>query len=1133
MKNPRLFALLSLAALLATLAGTVQVYPASHGQLLPPAEDTTALVYVPLPSHAALAQYAATGLPAYARLPGKGLLLGAGTAEQAILSQAGLAFRVLDPDITPLLEGRSQERIYVAYPLVAPPIPDWAESVPADGVPISQPNWSAYGQVLLDAGSVVVLRLDPVGAAGLAQAGVDAQPIALVPRQLGSGTEGTLPAVITPDPLVQAMMDQIVTGTLRQYDGDLSGEWPALIGGEPFTITTRNTSSGLPIRKATEYVGEHLENLGLDVEYQAWSTITNPNVIGEIPGLVHPERIWIISAHLDDTSQTPYQYAPGADDNASGSVGVLAAADILSQYRWGCTLRFALFTGEEQGLLGSKAYAHRARLRGEDIAGVINMDMIAWNTPGSDPGIDIHAKATLTPTLVLAEVYSDVIATYNLDLIPEIYASGMGGSDHAQFWIHNYPAILAIEDGGDFNPYYHTTDDQLEYLDLPYFADLTRASLGTLVHLSGCLITGGVGMADGHVTAAVGGAPIVSATVTFEDSFRNQMPATTDAAGYYTRTLPVGTYTATAWAYGYVPQTASVTIYSGTTTPQDFQLALSPVYVVSGTVSDASTGVPLYARLSLPGMPVPPRWCDPATGFYSLTLPVGVYTLHVTATAHLPLDQVVAVAGDTTQDLALEPYACVLLVDDDQNSPNVEMYYIEALDALGIDYDYANTDSGEPTPYDLTGHRIVIWATGKLNTDMLSAYNEQVLAGYLDSGGRFLLTSQDYLSSHVTSFAQDYLGVTTAGTALNQTVLTGNTGNPIGDGLGPYTLTLIPGWSSSAYRPDFVNGRQAAPFRYVNSGQNNSSNYQGSGFRSVFFGWPPELIPDSGDRADVLGAVVDWLGRCGPTGLLFGTATDAGSGAPLEAVTVTVEPGGFQALTDPAGSYSLSLVSGPYTLTAEKDGYYSQTIGVTITAGQTTTQDLALEPIPTCEPVTATDLIWDPLTPAAGEVVAFTGSATGSLPITFTWDLGDGAAAMGVTATHAYIQPGIYTVTLTAQNCATATATAARVVTVLAPCEPVTGTAFTWLPVTPTAGLAVTFTASASGTLPITYNWDLGDGAAGTGQTIRHAYAAAGTYTVALTTTNCGGAIDVYSATVTVGVPPMEEYRIYLPLVVK
>ena len=86
-------------------------------------------------------------------------------------------------------------------------------------------------------------------------------------------------------------------------------------------------------------------------------------MIGQITGETPLSPIFLIGAHLDDMPVGPT--APGADDNASGSAAVLVAADILSQYQWGCTLRFAFWTGEEQGLLGSAAYAQRSHDSGK------------------------------------------------------------------------------------------------------------------------------------------------------------------------------------------------------------------------------------------------------------------------------------------------------------------------------------------------------------------------------------------------------------------------------------------------------------------------------------------------------------------------------------------------------------------------------------------------------------------------------------------------------------------------------------------------------------------------------------------------------------------------------------------------
>jgi len=360
---------------------------------------------------------------------------------------------------------------------------------------------------------------------------------------------GTFPTVTRPDPFIQAMIDAVERDTVYQYDGDLSGEWPVTIAGESYTILTRHTDSGEPIQKATQFVGEHLSGRGLDVEYHLWDADRPPNVIGELSGETNPDEIVIISAHLD--SLPTGALAPGADDNASGSVAVLIASDILTQYDWGCTLRFAFWTGEEQGLLGSQEYAKRAFNHDEQIVAVLNLDMIGWNSPGSRPDMDLHANSNITPTLELAQLFADVVDLYELALVPQIIPNGTTRSDHGSFWRHGYTAILAIEDfstnpdsPNDFNPNYHLSSDRLEQLDLDYFTNLVKASVGTFAHSSGCLIHGPLGILNGQITATSNHTPIAEATVTIRDMAGRTFFATTDATGYYTSTLPTGTITA-------------------------------------------------------------------------------------------------------------------------------------------------------------------------------------------------------------------------------------------------------------------------------------------------------------------------------------------------------------------------------------------------------------------------------------------------------------------------------------------------------------------------------------------------------------------------------------------------------------
>lgn len=255
------------------------------------------------------------------------------------------------------------------------------------------------------------------------------------------------------------MMDQVNGAKIYGFVADLSGERPVEIGSEIYTIETRYTYSGEPIHKATLYVGEHLATLGLDVEYHNWENANYPNVVGEFAGKTEPDYIFIIGGHLDSKSENQLYDAPGADDNASGSAATLLAAEILTQYDWNCTLRFAFWTGEEQGMRGSDAYAERASLAGEKIAGYLNLDMIAYDS-GDPPAVNLFASSAVPESVNLADLFEDVVDVYNLDLEPVIYVDDPLGnrSDNRSFWEEGYPSILAVEDYyGDFNPHYHTS----------------------------------------------------------------------------------------------------------------------------------------------------------------------------------------------------------------------------------------------------------------------------------------------------------------------------------------------------------------------------------------------------------------------------------------------------------------------------------------------------------------------------------------------------------------------------------------------------------------------------------------------------------------------------------------------------
>ena len=336
------------------------------------------------------------------------------------------------------------------------------------------------------------------------------------------------------DPLIEEIIAQVDADTVYLYDGNLSGENEVTIGGQPYTLYTRYSYSGEPVQKATQFVYEHFENLSLEVEYHNynWAGYDLRNVVAIKPGLTYPDDIYIICAHVDsraETHQTSLTNAPGADDNASGVTAVMIAADILSQYDFDYTIRFVTFTGEEQGLHGSHYYAQDAYNEGDNILGVLNLDMLGYNSD-TYRSIDLHA-GTMPGSIAIANLFSDVLDTYDIDLVPWVITAGAtGASDHASFWDYGYSAILGIEDWSDHTPYYHTIGDQLSTLNIPYFTDFVKASVGTVASMAGLL--------DGTVT------PTPTPTTTFTATVTPTPTATPSATPTQTPT-PTSTPTAT------------------------------------------------------------------------------------------------------------------------------------------------------------------------------------------------------------------------------------------------------------------------------------------------------------------------------------------------------------------------------------------------------------------------------------------------------------------------------------------------------------------------------------------------------------------------------------------------------------
>lgn len=208
------------------------------------------------------------------------------------------------------------------------------------------------------------------------------------------------------------------------------------------------------------------------------------NVIAELPGETIPEEIVIVCAHEDSISEDPMNNAPGADDNASGAAAVLAIAEQMAGKRFERTVRFIHFSAEELGLLGSTYYAHNARLQGDDIIGVLNMDMIGYmDTSSYDFDIDYT-----TTGAELQSFFFGCGGIYTPSSLSLFYSQGSDGSDHAPFSDNGYQAIMTIEhENTQWNPYYHSTGDLPSTLDPQLIVYGTQLNLATAMELAGYL----------------------------------------------------------------------------------------------------------------------------------------------------------------------------------------------------------------------------------------------------------------------------------------------------------------------------------------------------------------------------------------------------------------------------------------------------------------------------------------------------------------------------------------------------------------------------------------------------------------------------------------------------------------------
>jgi hypothetical protein len=288
-----------------------------------------------------------------------------------------------------------------------------------------------------------------------------------------------------------SLLEDVVTAvsidSLLATVSALSGNTLLQMFDPPRSINSRGWSLA-GNRFAAEFLEWQLASYGLLTGCFNYSE-TGCNVMAMQQGSAFPDSVYIIGAHYDSmvhgSAQNPQdiRFSPGADDNASGVAAVLEAARILSQYTCRYSILYVLWDEEEVGYLGSTAYAEHVVECDLRIAGVIDLDMIAYDS--HDDGIMLINGSYQGRSAQMVDRAVAMIDLYDLNLVPYITMEGYG-SDNVPFYMRGYSTISFIEDvSGDFNPYAHSSDDTIDKFNNPYFHRMSKLAIATLANLAG------------------------------------------------------------------------------------------------------------------------------------------------------------------------------------------------------------------------------------------------------------------------------------------------------------------------------------------------------------------------------------------------------------------------------------------------------------------------------------------------------------------------------------------------------------------------------------------------------------------------------------------------------------------------
>jgi carboxypeptidase Q len=205
-------------------------------------------------------------------------------------------------------------------------------------------------------------------------------------------------------------------------------------------------------QKQLERYLDHGKTVRLKINVQNRVTdgaVESANVVGDIRGTQHPEQIVVVGGHLDS-----WDLASGSTDNGVGATATLGAAEAImkSGHKPLRTIRFVLFTGEEEGLLGSLAYVktHQSEMANHIAAVILD------NGQGPVVGFQLGGRADLIPDVQKFATSLQAFGDLKVDDEVEF------GTDTGPFILAGLPGINLDQDSPDYKYTHHSPVDTFD-----------------------------------------------------------------------------------------------------------------------------------------------------------------------------------------------------------------------------------------------------------------------------------------------------------------------------------------------------------------------------------------------------------------------------------------------------------------------------------------------------------------------------------------------------------------------------------------------------------------------------------------------------------------------------------------------